>query len=116
MSRVVYKKVRQHAKKFCEFDDYNWDWSIVHLQGLGLLPHTMLFPSRRQVLHIGTSEGMHFKKPNQRKKDLENEKLDTRFKGTKFHGSVHINRRKHNGHGGWGHPKDQAHCLKTLKS
>jgi alpha-1,6-mannosyl-glycoprotein beta-1,2-N-acetylglucosaminyltransferase len=125
MSRVVFEKVRQHAKEFCHFDDYNWDWSVVHLQGLGLLPHTMLFPSRSQVRHIGTTEGMHIEKdeedggdrdyvPERRKKDLET--LDTHFKGTKFYGHVHINREERKGYGGWGHPKDQAHCMKMLES
>jgi hypothetical protein len=123
MSRVVYDKFREHAKEFCHVDDYNWDWSIVNLQGLGLLPHTMLFPSRTQVRHIGTTEGMHIDKedggapdyvPERRKKELE--KLDTRFKGTKFYGDVKVDREERKGYGGWGHPADQDHCMKVLEA
>jgi alpha-1,6-mannosyl-glycoprotein beta-1,2-N-acetylglucosaminyltransferase len=124
MSRAVFDRFRQHAKQFCHFDDYNWDWSIVHLQGKGLLPHTMLFPSRSQVRHIGTSEGMHTEKKDgdvsdyfsDRRKE-NSEKLDQHFKGTRFYGSVKVDREKRGkAYGGWGHPDDQAHCMKLLQS
>jgi alpha-1,6-mannosyl-glycoprotein beta-1,2-N-acetylglucosaminyltransferase len=121
MRRSVFDTFRAHAKDFCTFDEYNWDWSIVAMQGKGLLPHTMLFPSRSQVKHIGTAEGMHAdnkdaKYTEPRRDRLADEFLAQRFNGTKLYGSVDVDRETRKGYGGWGHPADQSHCLKLLES
>ena len=44
MSREIYALIRDHAEDYCHIDEYNWDWSLVHVAGLGHVPHTMIFP------------------------------------------------------------------------
>ena len=41
------------------WDDYNWDWSIVHMVSLELLPFSILVPGELQVAHIGLEGGLH---------------------------------------------------------
>jgi hypothetical protein len=48
------------------FDDYNWDWSLVDLQGQVLLPHSVLLPGRPVVRHIGREDGLHMTGKKQR--------------------------------------------------
>ena len=86
MNRAVYRELRDHADDYCNFDDYNWDWSLVHTYVRkclalclllptntcpavwyynvnsaenGHIPNTILLPSRSQAKHIGLKDGMH---------------------------------------------------------
>lgn len=91
------------------------------MQGDGLLPHTMLFPSRSQVKHIGIAEGMHADNNKDGESEHHNDRiaeqfLDTHFSGTRFYGSVKVDRETRKGYGGWGHPADQTHCMQVLDS
>jgi hypothetical protein len=117
MNRAVFKKFKENAVHYCRFDDYNWDWSLVHMQGAGHLPHTILNPSRMLVKHIGVIGGMHSKdiKPGALV-GSSLDKLDTNFSGTLLYGdSANVKPFLHNaGFGGWAHLADQEHCMQLL--
>jgi len=119
LTRAMYEKIKQHAKDYCKFDDYNWDWSFVHLQGLEIIPHTALIPSRPQVLHIGFEGGMHEKdiRPAVRAAFERSGGIAPEFRGTEIRGSTDVRSKAHDkGFGGWGHPADQQHCMELLTS
>jgi hypothetical protein len=125
MNRDMFKKLQQHAKEYCTFDDYNWDWSIVHLQRKKLLPRALLMPSKVLAKHIGVKEGMHTNKsfgkdfsdlfPNYAPR---REQLTTHFAEYRFTGNTAaaLHTEFNPGYGGWGHPKDHEHCMKVLQS
>lgn len=115
ISRKIFERFRDEAAAYCRFDEYNWDWSVVHMQSQGLLPHTILMPSRQLSKHIGLTGGMHNKRGNESK--VGSERLETRFVGTRLHNEqLGVGRLMHNdGFGGWGHPRDQEHCLEVLE-
>ncbi len=119
--RDVFAKIRDHAKDFCQFDDYNWDWSIEHLMAKEYVPFKVLAPSSLQTAHIGLEGGMHKgavteqKRINRMNEVLKDGKLEA------FHGDVgvpHTQRisppKNPKGFGGWGHPADQDHCMKVF--
>jgi len=57
------------------------DWSLVHLQNKGFIPHTMLQPGENLANHIGVEGGMHAHKMS--KAALAKlRKIDTHFIGT----------------------------------
>jgi N-acetylglucosaminyltransferase II (MGAT2) len=119
LHRSTFAKIQQSAASFCGrdgFDEYNWDWTFVHMQGKELIPHTVLFPARPLAKHIGLEGGMHGHNKNVARSKEEFENLETRFLGTKLKGTPFVNPvpfRKQ-GFGGWGHPADQEHCMKLL--
>jgi len=125
MNREVFAKLQAHAEDYCKFDDYNWDWSLVHVQGQEYLPHTLLMPSRSLARHIGIKEGMHVDQASKVGANFgglfpefstHREELDTHFVGTKFGGNPVVELETHNaGYGGWGHPADHGHCMKVLR-
>ena len=87
------------------------------MQGIGMLPHTVLVPSRPQVLHIGFEGGMHEKdiKPAVRAAFMRSQGIAPEFHGTQIAGNVNAKIKQHKkGYGGWGHPADHEHCLKLL--
>jgi alpha-1,6-mannosyl-glycoprotein beta-1,2-N-acetylglucosaminyltransferase len=120
MSRSVFRRLRLHAAHFCRFDDYNWDWSLVHLQNMDLLPRALLLPSRSLAKHIGirglhqheSAVSMHEALPEYARRQ---ETLETRFAGTKFHPVAYKKETRDRGFGGWGHSVDQEHCMQLLE-
>ena len=120
--RDVFAKIRDHAKEFCEFDDYNWDWSLEHLMAKQYVPFKVLAPSSLQTAHIGLEGGMHKGAvTEQRRINRMNEILNKDGKLEPFHldiGVPHTQRitppKNEKGFGGWGHPADQDHCMKVF--
>lgn len=87
------------------------------MQGIGIIPHTALIPSRPQVMHIGFEGGMHEKdiKPAVRAAFERSQGIAPEFHGTGIEGNVAIRAKAHmKGFGGWGHPVDQKHCRDLL--
>jgi alpha-1,6-mannosyl-glycoprotein beta-1,2-N-acetylglucosaminyltransferase len=125
LTRDIWKKFQQNAIEYCTYDDYNWDWAIVHLMDKGLLPSRVLYPNEPQVMHIGVDGGLHGEKNGGTKWQLY-KVLHAPFPGP-FHGTkfVGTNTTKQIGrppksttqqlYGGWGHPADHEHCLKILQ-
>ena len=91
-------------KDFCEFDDYGWDWSVVHTMAVGNVPFKMVAPGKRQVRHIG-AKGMHGR-------EVAGAALGA-FGGTELLRVAPQRPANHRGNGGWGHPADQTRCGRT---
>ena len=53
-TREVWNKIHLCSENFCQFDDYNWDWSLFHVSMTCLKQklHVMLIKGPR-VFHIG---------------------------------------------------------------
>jgi hypothetical protein len=88
------------------------------MMGISILPHTVLVPSRPQVLHIGLEGGMHEKdiKPGVRAAFQRSGGVAPSFHSDEIVGNVNVNRKVHNGgYGGWGHPADHQHCLNLFE-
>ena len=122
ITRDIWKRFQQHAVEYCTYDDYNWDWAIVHLMDKGVLPSRVLYPNKPQVMHIGVDGGGLHGEKNRPKWHLSNV-LHAPFPGP-FHGTKFVGTTKHVGqpktattqlYGGWGHPADHEHCLKILQ-
>ena len=94
MSRSVFAQLQKHASEYCRTDEYNWDWSIVHSAGKGHVPHTMLYPGKERVHAID---------------DLHD--FESGFKGTTVCIADVAPIKHEKGFGGWGHPRDQEHCM-----
>ena len=30
LDRALFNDLKRHAEFFCHYDDYNWDWSVIH--------------------------------------------------------------------------------------
>ncbi|XP_055527737.1 alpha-1,6-mannosyl-glycoprotein 2-beta-N-acetylglucosaminyltransferase isoform X3 [Wyeomyia smithii] len=63
-NRSTWHEITHCARHFCEYDDYNWDWSLQHVsqQCLKQKLHVMVVKGPR-VFHIGEC-GVHHKKSN----------------------------------------------------
>lgn len=118
LSRRVFERFRNHAAaEYCQYDDYNWDWSMVHLTNSGLLPHCALFPGKPQAQHIGLEDGMHSKNATAKQHHMSNAKTSYKVLTNHFNGErlcfrervAAFEQKKPNG--GWGHSRDQQHCL-----
>uniref|UniRef100_A0A2M4AIL4 Alpha-1,6-mannosyl-glycoprotein 2-beta-N-acetylglucosaminyltransferase n=1 Tax=Anopheles triannulatus TaxID=58253 RepID=A0A2M4AIL4_9DIPT len=121
-NRTTWYEVVRCARHFCEYDDYNWDWSLQHVsqQCLKEKLHVMVVKGPR-VFHIGEC-GVHHKKSN----CLSNEVISkvqqvlkvARSSQQLFPRSISLtqtsvikktNLRK--GNGGWGDQRDHLLCL-----
>mmetsp|Transcript_56671 Transcript_56671/g.137745 ORF Transcript_56671/g.137745 Transcript_56671/m.137745 type:complete len:211 (-) Transcript_56671:2297-2929(-) len=114
--RDMYGRIKKHSKDYCTWDDYNWDWSVVHLMSAKIkaLPFRVLVPGTQQVAHIGVEGGLH-EENNEEKaalmekhKDLQHFHLKVGRLWTKYQNKRTTQKQ---GYGGWGHPRDQQHCL-----
>jgi N-acetylglucosaminyltransferase II (MGAT2)/Glycosyl hydrolases family 38 N-terminal domain/Alpha mannosidase middle domain/Glycosyl hydrolases family 38 C-terminal domain len=114
LHRSTFERLQQGAAYYCGldgFDEYNWDWSFVHIQNKYIIPHTMLSPAKLLARHIGATGGMHDHR------NVVPPPLAENFVGTKVHGSVWVESRPRSlprGNGGWKHPADHEHCLRLL--
>lgn len=115
LNRSTFLKIKENSDSYCGvdgFDEYNWDWTFVHMGVKKILPHTVLEPTQMLTKHIGLEGGMHeHKKTAKQRTQL----LDTEFVGTKFRGSLKFPARTAKPNGGWGHPADKDHCMNVLK-
>jgi hypothetical protein len=117
LSRHIYDSLVDNAKEFCTYDDYNWDWSIVHLMNEGLLPSRVLYPSIPQTMHVGIDNGIHSGKVARWQLFAI---LNAKFPGS-FHGSQLVGGTSEvnqtvakDPFGGWGHEADHKHCMKVF--
>ncbi|CAH1783091.1 unnamed protein product [Owenia fusiformis] len=61
LTKNVWNKISSCAKDFCEFDDYNWDWTLQYV-GMKCMPSPLkvLYVKSPRVYHIGEC-GTHAK-------------------------------------------------------
>jgi alpha-1,6-mannosyl-glycoprotein beta-1,2-N-acetylglucosaminyltransferase len=116
LSRRMYESLVVNARDFCTYDDYNWDWSIVHLMNKGLLPSRVLYPTIPQTMHVGIDNGIHSGKAARWQLFAAlNAKFPGPFHGTKLVGETkQANQTVKAPFGGWGHTADHKHCLELL--
>lgn len=120
--RDIFAKISSHARDFCKFDDYNWDWSIVNLMSKGYVPFKVLCPKAVQAAHIGLEGGMHEDAVTAKKRIKRMRKILTKNgKLEPYHSDVGVPGTQRilppdnkDGFGGWGHPADQEHCMKVF--
>jgi len=61
-TREVWNKIASCSSQFCEYDDYNWDWSLQHISHSCLKEKLQVMMVRGpRVFHIGEC-GVHHKK------------------------------------------------------
>ncbi|KAH3789456.1 hypothetical protein DPMN_167637 [Dreissena polymorpha] len=118
----LWEEIKRCAKEFCNFDDYNWDWTLQHLSSQ-CIPNQMkvLKMKATRVFHMGEC-GVHHKgkncKPEEKKKEMD--KLVTDNKKHLFPNTVSIGSysglrlRDPKPNGGWGDLRDQNLCLSFI--
>jgi len=119
-NRDLWSKISACSKQFCQYDDYNWDWSLQHvsLHCLAQKLQVMLVKGPR-VFHIGEC-GVHHKKADC-DSNVVIQKVKTILKTAKnylFPPRLSVMRsvlkkklKLKKGNGGWGDRRDHALCL-----
>ena len=119
-TRDVWTKIQLCAANFCQFDDYNWDWSLFHVSMTCLKQklRVMLIKGPR-VFHIGECGVHHIKAQCDTEKVVR--KVQTILeKANPFLYPKNLivttlppkkNAKLPKGNGGWGDKRDQLMCL-----
>lgn len=120
LSRSTWKKITQCRNHFCQYDDYNWDWSLLHVS-LNCMKEKLqvLMVRGPRVFHIGEC-GVHHKKKDCAS-SLVIEKVNYIIKAASqyfFPESLTVIENKprkkvklKKGNGGWGDRRDHQLCL-----
>eukprot|EP00096_Caligus_rogercresseyi_P004476 TRINITY_DN18751_c0_g1_i1.p1 TRINITY_DN18751_c0_g1~~TRINITY_DN18751_c0_g1_i1.p1 ORF type:complete len:466 (-),score=112.63 TRINITY_DN18751_c0_g1_i1:108-1505(-) len=120
-TRELWRRIMGCRTFFCNYDDYNWDWSLQHvsLSCLSQKIYVMLMKSPR-VFHIGEC-GIHHKKSNCEASNVVKKVNDILSKAKKylFPRKLEVVSGGRNGkppkirkgNGGWGDLRDQKLCL-----
>lgn len=125
VSRFIWERINKCIQEFCNYDDYNWDWSLQHLAQScfkGQLK-TITFPSSTRVYHLGECEGIHHNK-----KDCSSDILATglfqEFSGPKLtrlypnkllvKSGIKKSTFQLRINGGWSDPRDRELCFSIV--
>ncbi|KAF9410209.1 hypothetical protein HW555_010646 [Spodoptera exigua] len=114
-NRTVWNHIMKQQSQFCAYDDYNWDYSLLHL--------SQNMPGREKFKVI---VGFHHKKSNcnastvisKVQKLLQNAKpylYPTRVSAQVTAGGAKHNKKLVKGNGGWGDIRDQELCTNMTK-
>lgn len=122
MYRSTWQKLKICAAVFCTFDDYNWDWTLMHLSKtcIGKIL-TVLHYELPRIYHIGDC-GLHHTKSCDSKDTLNKVKrIIENNKDFLFNKNVIVldDLSKHNAqkpNGGWGDVRDHELCLNFVKA
>jgi len=74
------------------------------------IPSVVLYPPVPQTRHIGIT-GLHGVKNKEQKKTVELKTIENPGALQRVGTIRGMRNTKHRGYGGWGHPKDHAHCM-----
>ncbi|CAH0698211.1 unnamed protein product [Spodoptera exigua] len=126
-NRTVWNHIMKQQSQFCAYDDYNWDYSLLHLsQNMpGREKFKVIVCKGPRVFHIGEC-GFHHKKSNcnastvisKVQKLLQNAKpylYPTRVSAQVTAGGAKHNKKLVKGNGGWGDIRDQELCTNMTK-
>ena len=119
LNRKTWKNIEECATSFCQYDDYNWDWSLLHIS-LNCLKQKLkvMVPHAPRVFHIGEC-GFH-KKKWPCNADMTVQKLSRRIYGLKnllFPPNITIKEvpskapKAPKPNGGWGDKRDHQFCM-----
>ena len=60
-TQFVNQLINQHGVDFCLYDDYNWDFTLMHISSeLAKPPWLVVTPSLRESVVIGLSREFYF--------------------------------------------------------
>ncbi|XP_063600788.1 alpha-1,6-mannosyl-glycoprotein 2-beta-N-acetylglucosaminyltransferase-like [Penaeus indicus] len=118
LDRKAWKTISTCKEQFCNFDDYNWDWTLNNLEHTCFKPKMSMLSVRfSRVVHVGSC-GTHVKK-NSCDVRREVQAAVSRFNGGKqwlfpsnlvlqanYRGAA----RSKKGNGGWGDLRDKQLC------
>ncbi|KAL0808870.1 hypothetical protein ABMA28_012540 [Loxostege sticticalis] len=126
-NRSVWNNIMELEQQFCAYDDYNWDYSLLHLSQNrpGREKFKVYLCKGPRVFHIGEC-GFHHKKSNcnastvisKVQKLVANAKpymYPSRVTATATAGGAKHNKRLTKGNGGWGDIRDQELCTNMTK-
>ncbi|XP_062560624.1 alpha-1,6-mannosyl-glycoprotein 2-beta-N-acetylglucosaminyltransferase isoform X2 [Armigeres subalbatus] len=121
-NRSTWHEITRCARHFCEYDDYNWDWSLQHVsqQCLKQKLHVMVVKGPR-VFHIGEC-GVHHKKSNCESNQVISKVQQVlrvaRRSGQLYPKSISLTvasvikkTKLRKGNGGWGDQRDHQLCF-----
>ncbi|CAF0703814.1 unnamed protein product [Brachionus calyciflorus] len=118
VSRKFFEQIKNCSKMFCEYDDYNWDWSLQQvIQKCFKDVVVSLYPTFSRVAHLGEC-GTHFKskacdpkvKLGEMKKKYEESKSNFFPRDLNFSGKIFGMRKIKKSNGGWSDPRDHELC------
>ncbi|XP_064630740.1 alpha-1,6-mannosyl-glycoprotein 2-beta-N-acetylglucosaminyltransferase-like [Lineus longissimus] len=122
-NRNTWNKIKQCAKQFCEFDDYNWDWTLQYLGMTCVEGHLQVLVAKSpRVFHIGEC-GVHHKgkdcNPHTKVAQIElllsNNRQYLFPQSLSFIGHAKVAVRQPKPNGGWGDIRDHSLCLSFVK-
>lgn len=126
-NRSVWHNIMEIQEQFCAYDDYNWDYSLLHLSQnrKNQEKFKVIMSKGPRVFHIGEC-GIHHKKSNCNASSVISkvQKLLQNAKPYLFPGSVTAtvtaggakhNKKLTKGNGGWGDIRDQELCTNMTR-
>ncbi|KAH8870451.1 Alpha-1,6-mannosyl-glycoprotein 2-beta-N-acetylglucosaminyltransferase [Schistosoma japonicum] len=127
VSRAVWRKIEDCLEQFCDYDDYNWDWSLQYV-GQKCFPNklkALTLPLSTRVFHLGECRGLHHQK-NVCSAELLATNIIQMFSGvvlTKLYPKdLHLSYKlptvgpKQTVNGGWSDPRDRNLCRSFLSN
>nr|KAG5690832.1 hypothetical protein BaRGS_031184 [Batillaria attramentaria] len=107
------------GKEFCDFDDYNWDWTLQHLS-MKCIPDKirLLKMKATRIFHLGECGGMHTKNKNCDLAAKAKQVGETLSKNQQYlfpntiviNGESRLKLRDPKPNGGWGDLRDRTMC------
>ncbi|XP_050360165.1 alpha-1,6-mannosyl-glycoprotein 2-beta-N-acetylglucosaminyltransferase isoform X2 [Nymphalis io] len=126
-NRTVWTNILELQDQFCAYDDYNWDYSLLHLSQNrpGREKFKVILCKGPRVFHIGEC-GFHHKKSNcnastviskvqKLLQDAKSYLFPPRVTATISAGGAKHNKKLTKGNGGWGDLRDQELCTNMTK-
>jgi len=126
-TRVLWRKIHGCREYFCNYDDYNWDWSLQHMskQCFQTKLEVLLVKGPR-VFHIGEC-GVHHKKKYCDTNKVTKKVKDILVKAKSYLYPTELSMAKvvpkrtkkqknQKGNGGWGDHRDRALCMNMANS
>ncbi|KAF5402967.1 Alpha-1 6-mannosyl-glycoprotein 2-beta-N-acetylglucosaminyltransferase [Paragonimus heterotremus] len=121
ISRAMWRNLSSCLKLFCQFDDYNWDWSLYEVSTHCIPNHlkVLQFPSATRVYHLGSCNGLHHVNMNcsvQEQALILTQRLSGPVAGRLYPPVLNIKplstkrMLKFRANGGWADPRDHALC------
>ncbi|CAL8118384.1 unnamed protein product [Orchesella dallaii] len=123
-NKTLWEKLTRCAQTFCEFDDYNWDWTLFQVSNTCLESKLeVLYPKAARVYHIGDC-GLHHKMTKNCDSKKAAEAIDKgikQYSSFLFPDNIRIDYLKGNkmfpkkGNGGWGDLRDRELCMSFVQ-
>eukprot|EP00039_Didymoeca_costata_P010349 m.139308 g.139308 ORF g.139308 m.139308 type:complete len:459 (-) comp14796_c0_seq1:213-1589(-) len=119
----TWKQLAACASEFCNFDDYNWDITLLHLSHRNCFPNSrqgleVITPVNPRIFHVGSC-GIH--QNNKREDCNPGKSLPSGFSNGPPIKGFNVRRandwaKDPNPNGGWGDPRDRNLCIKFAQT